>query len=81
MCRQGGAAAADGDNTGTDNLSPIINRCAVGRGERAAELLLLMGDNALCPDREGFTSDMIHLFRRYATATLALPPPNAVCFP
>jgi hypothetical protein len=35
-----------------------------GNGERAAELLLLMGDNAACPDRDGFTHDMVLLFRR-----------------
>lgn len=43
-----------------------------------AELLLLMGNNAACPDREGFTSDMIHLFRRCA-AFLLLPVGSPAC--
>lgn len=50
---------ADGVHTVSCFLCP-------GNGQRAAELLLLMGDNAACPDRDGFTHDMVQLFRRWA---------------
>eukprot|EP00208_Stichococcus_sp_RCC1054_P004010 CAMPEP_0206149134 /NCGR_PEP_ID=MMETSP1473-20131121/37622_1 /ASSEMBLY_ACC=CAM_ASM_001109 /TAXON_ID=1461547 /ORGANISM="Stichococcus sp, Strain RCC1054" /LENGTH=1096 /DNA_ID=CAMNT_0053546583 /DNA_START=242 /DNA_END=3533 /DNA_ORIENTATION=+ len=42
----------------------FLHTISAGDGRRAAGHLLAMGDNDLCPDAEGFTSDMIMLFNK-----------------
>ena len=37
----------------------------VGNGRQAAKHLLAMGNNEKCPDVDGFSSDMVTLFKTY----------------